>query len=76
MLAVVELRSDIMEADTVVDEIELDVFWAGIEVVTVSDAVAEEDLERETAGVFLLVLCVSVTLVARVVLVELDDEID
>jgi hypothetical protein len=72
MLVVVELRSGIGEVDTVVEEIELDVFWAEIEVVTVWDAVAEEDVERETAGVFLLLLCDSVALATRVVLLEVD----
>ena len=76
MLVLVKLISGSLEVDTVVDEIELDVFWAEVEVVTcVSDVGAEDDVEREFAGMFLLVLCVSVTLAARVVVLEVDDTI-
>jgi hypothetical protein len=41
-----------------------------VEVVT---CVLEDDIERETAEMFLLALGVSVTLMARVALVEVDD---
>jgi hypothetical protein len=41
----------------------------------VSDVGAEDDVERETAGTFLLLLCVPVTLAARVVVLEVDDTI-
>jgi hypothetical protein len=74
MLVVVELISGRLEVDTVVDQIELDMFWAELEVVTcVSEAEAEDDVERELVAVLFLVLLVSVTLAARVALVELDD---
>lgn len=68
MLVVVELVSGSFEVDNAIDEIELDVFWTEVEVVTcVSDAGTEDDIEMETSEMFLLVLCVSVTLV------EVDD---
>lgn len=75
ILVVVELISSVWEVFTVVDEVELDVFCAEVEVVTcVLDAEEDNDVERETAGVLLMVLLVSVTLVAaRVVLLEVDD---
>lgn len=45
-----------------------------MELVTcVPDAGPDDDIEMETAGVFLLVLCVSAILVVRVVLLEVDD---
>jgi hypothetical protein len=37
------------------------------------DAEAEDDFERGIALVFLLLLCVSVTLAVRVILLEVDD---
>jgi hypothetical protein len=76
MLVVVELISGVWEIEIiVVDEIRLDVFWAEVEMVTcVSDVGGEDDdVERDTTGVFLLVLCVSATLAERVALLEVDD---
>lgn len=68
MLEVVEFISAVLEVDIFVDEIELVVLSAEVEVVTcVLDAEAEVDVERETVELFKPVLFVSVILVPRVV---------
>lgn len=74
MPVVVELISAVLEVDSFVEEIELVLLSAEVEVVIcVSDAEAEDDVERETVELFKLVLCVPIILVPRVLLIEVDD---
>jgi hypothetical protein len=63
----------VFEADNAVGEIEIDVFWAGFEVVTcVPEDVPEDTVESEIVELFLPVVCVPVTVVSRVILPEVD----
>jgi len=63
----------VFEIDNAVGEIEMDVFRAGFEVVTcVPEAVPEDTVKGEAVELFPPVICVPVTIVFRVVLLEVD----